>query len=478
MGVMEQFWKWLTATTSRVPQKGHPDLYPLDVAKLTKEINLVEEAKRLGEAGLPASDATALAGVEALIVQRVEKVRQDYTDWAVLRMQVLSQDLAKRNITHVVNRARQADMELERRAGAILADKENQLQGLSETAAKRKSELGHFKTTNGLTRDAHPPFLGAFLRYSLLALAVLVEGIVNANFFAQGLSTGLIGGFGYAASLAFLNVLAAFFIGKVFVRNIYHRNHLQKSLGALSVAGAIVFMLLIGLVIAHMRDALTAEAVDASRTALETLLATPLSLRDVFSWALLGISIIFASLALLDGLLSDDLYPGYGSISRRAQLAADDYDYELTGLRSELAELKDEQLEALDKEVGESQSSVAVFESLINDKRAASSRLSHALLDADYALEALLRKFRTENELSRAGKQRPVYFDSRPTLRPLPLPDFDTSADEKALAEQRVLVNALLAELQTVRASIQESFTRHFDRLKPLDTLFPSQDGT
>ena len=80
MGLAERFWNWLSASASGAPRKGHPDLYPLDVSQLTKELRLVEEGKRLGEAGLPAPDAKTLSGPEAAIVQRVEKARQDYVD--------------------------------------------------------------------------------------------------------------------------------------------------------------------------------------------------------------------------------------------------------------------------------------------------------------------------------------------------------------------------------------------------------------
>jgi hypothetical protein len=144
MGLAERFWNWLTASTSGAPRKGHPDLYPLDVPKLTKELRLVEEGKRLGEAGLPAQDAKTLSGPEAAIVQRVEKARQDYVDWAVLRLNVLSQDLGKRNVTQAVNRARQADKEFERKASAALSEQEGLLRSLGDTAKRLKGELDEF----------------------------------------------------------------------------------------------------------------------------------------------------------------------------------------------------------------------------------------------------------------------------------------------------------------------------------------------
>jgi len=186
----KQCWNWLT-TSTRPPKKGHPDLYPLDVANLTKELRLLEEGKRLGNAGLPSHDATALSGPEAGIIQRVEKARQDYVDWAVLRLNVLSQDLGRRNVTQFVNRAREADKEFERKASGLLSEQEGLLRSLGEKVRRRKAELESFQTKHGLAREAnYPSSAGLYLRYAILLLLIVVEGIFNAGFFAQGLSTG------------------------------------------------------------------------------------------------------------------------------------------------------------------------------------------------------------------------------------------------------------------------------------------------
>ena len=93
MGLLERLWNWLTSSGSRKPRKAHPDLYPIDVERIAKDLQLVEQAKRLGEAGLPAVEATVISGPEAAIVQRVEKARQDYVDWGALRLNVLNTDL-------------------------------------------------------------------------------------------------------------------------------------------------------------------------------------------------------------------------------------------------------------------------------------------------------------------------------------------------------------------------------------------------
>jgi len=474
MGLIERFWTWLTTSSSGRSKKGHPDLYPLDVPKLTRELKLIEEAKRLGQAGLPAPETKTHSGPEAAIIQRVEKARQDYVDWAVLRLNLLSEQLGKRNVTQRINRARQADKEFERKAGALLTEQDNLLRGLGDTAKRRQSELESFQSKHELTKDAHfPTPTGAYFRYALLLLLIVVEGVFNAGFFSQGLATGWLGGLTQAGMLAATNVIIAFVLGKFAVRYVNHVGFGWKLLGVLSIILAAAVMVSMGLVIAHYRDSLISEASDAAKAALESLKAHPFELRDTFSWALFGISVAFGIASLFDGLFSDDLYPGYGPVSRRTQLAIEDYEDELNTLNSNLNELKDEELTALERIVLESQAAIAAFESLIKDKTAAGSRLSNALRDADNSMSALLSKFRTENEIHRGDVRRPPYFDSQPQLRVLETPDFSTSSDTSTLAEQRSLVMALLDEEQDIRARIQAAFTREFTRLKALDTHFP-----
>lgn len=473
MGLLERINKWLTTVNIIAPKKGHPDLYPIDVNRLINELNLIEEAQRLGDAGIPAADATVPSGPESAAIQRVEKARQDYVDWAAIRLGVINRDLGRRSITQEINGSRQADREFERKASAHLSERDSLLRNLRDTAMKSKAELKSFRLKHCLTRDAnYPTGARSFLGIAGLAFLIVFEGILNSTFFAQGLDTGLIGGALQAMILAALNVTVAYLFGRFTVRYANHVRVGWRALGYLSLFASLVVMVSIGFGIAHFRDALTSEMVDPARTALQVMMANPLQLRDFFSWALFAISVLFGIISLWDGLYSDDLYPGYGAISKRTQRTVEDYEEELNTLREELEELKDEELKALERTVQHSQSVVAVFASLINDKRMTKLRLMTAIRDSDNSLNAVLQKFRTENQIHRKGLPRPVYFDAPPVRRPLQLPDFDTTNNEAVLAEQRELVALLLSEVQDIRARIQAAFNHQFDRLKPLDTNF------
>lgn len=478
MSLLQRLWGWLTQARQRNGGKAHPDLNPYDVKRLIEELNLKAEARRLGEAGVPAPDATRPGGAEAEAIQRVDRVRQDYVDWAAVRLSVLNERLEKTDVTQTVNRACQADQEFERKASSLITEQEAVLRATGERARQLDAELRAFKAAHGLSRSAvYPTGARAFFGYALLLFLIVLEGVLNATFFAQGVDSGLLGGAAYAMALAAFNVAIAYVLGRWPSRYLHHRQPGLEILGWLAVVAAFAAMAVVGLGIAHFRDALTAGSTEAPAAAMYTLMTAPFMLKDLMSWGLFGISVVFALIAFFDGHFSDDLYPSYGKVSRRADDATDAYESELQALRTGLDELRKEEVKSLDDAARDCQASVASFATTIEDKRASKLKLEGALQDSANSLEAVLLIFRQENEVARKGLPRPAYFDQPPQLAPLNLPDFDTEADEERLAAQRVHSEKLIAEVQDIRGRIQAAFNRKFDLLKPLPQHFEAGEG-
>lgn len=473
MRILQWFKEWATKSKRSTEMPRHPDLHPINVSKITQELNLLEDAKRLGQGGIPASDAKDLTGPESAALQVIETYRQGYLVWAVARMNILSMDLGKINIEAALNRALNADKEFERKAAGLLSDRHSDIQTLKNAATRATKELEDFKASNGLTTLAQwPAGTTAFMWYSMVVLLVVFEGILNAGFFAQGLNSGLLGGLTYAGVLALINVGIAFIFGKWVVRNLNHIKLAQKIGGALGLFLALGLIVLVGLSIAHFRDAMTAESVAPPISAFEALKTSPFQLRDILSWGLFILSITFGVIGLADGYKTDDPYPGYGKISRRTQQVVDDFEAEIEDLREQLEELKNEELESLEEALKSSQADLAVYKSRIEEKEAAAIRLSTALQNAENALAALLRSFRNENELYRQGLARPAYFDTLPAMKELPFPDFSSEADRVAHAAHAVHVQRLINEMEQIRARIQDAFNHQYDLLKPLGTHF------
>lgn len=418
MGLFDWFKNWATTSNRSIPAPRHPDLHPINVPKLAQELRLREEAKRLGAGGIPAPDAQNLTGPESAAIQKIETYRQGYLDWAIARMNLLSMDLGKMNITSDVNRALNADKEFERKAAALLSERHSDTGALSTSAINAQAELNSFRSSHGLQREARWPMRAtAFMWYSMVAVLVVVEGVLNAGFFAQGLDSGFLGGLTYAGGLALLNVGIAFMWGKWTVRYLNHRHLAGKVVGAACTIMALGIIALVGFGIAHFRDAMTAEATDPARVAYEALKQNPFQLRDIMSWGLFFLSVTFGIVALFDGYKTDDPYPGYGKISRHTQQVVGDYEAEIEEIRAQLEELKDSELTNLNEALSAAQSDLSVYRSRIDEKDAAAIRLATALQNADSSVAALLNEFRNENELHRNGVPRPAYFDQIPPLK-------------------------------------------------------------
>jgi hypothetical protein len=473
MGLFSAFKSWFKKSSQYNKSTGHLDLDQYDVAKLVDDLDLISEARRLGSAGIPAPDAVRPGGAEAEAIQRVDKIRLVYINRAALRLSIINESLSKADITQDINRALQADKEFERHASSLLSDKESVLRYTGDLARNLDDERMKFKLKHGLDRQAqYPKNTSQILNYSILFILIVVEGLLNSGFFAQGLDSGLIEGAFYAIILASINVFIAFVLGLWPVRFVYHKKIGWKLFGGLFIFITICIVIVVGLSIAHFRDALTSGSNNAAVDAMTTFFSTPFGLADLMSWGLFFLSVIFAIAAFLKGIYSDDLYPGYGKISRRAEDAIEAYEEELQALRNALDELRINELDLLECAAREAQSNVSRYATFIEDKRLAKHKLDTALQDAENSLNAVLLKFRQENEVARKGLPRPTYFDSLVELTPLPMPNFSTLEDEKCLVTQQKLASSLLAEIEQTRANIQAAFNQKFDLFKPLHQQF------
>lgn len=477
MNFLIRFFSWLFVKPAPVERYGDPDIYAIDTEKIADEINLEEEARRLGEANLPASGESALCGTETLILRRVERARQDFLAWGAGQLKMLDQEVERCDITPLINKAGQADREFERVASSLLAERDKVLTELAAAARASAAELDQFRRRHRLDRQAiYPDGAGTFFRISLLVLLVVAEAALNAVFFAKALETGLVGGFVYAGAFAFANVAFACVWGRWMLPNLNHRNVLRKLPGVLSIPAAGATALAIGLLIAHFRDALGSDLADAPRAALESLQNTPFGLNEVHSWVLFGVSLLFALIALADSYGLDDPYPGYGAADRRKQRALDAYVLELEDLRATLQKLKDEALADLDRIVAESRAALQALHQAVAQKTATGARLRNIHADVDNCLDSLLRRFRDINKLHRTTPC-PPYFAERPEPADLSRADFSVDRDQRKYAEQTMLLQGFGERLEGLRASIQSSFVRHRDGLEPLDVQFETRTG-
>jgi len=302
------------------------------------------------------------------------------------------------------------------------------------------------------------------------------EGVLNATFFAQGLTGGLIQGFTFAAVLSFINIFLGATLGSRVIPNIHHKNRVRKTLGFIGVALAVIFALTMALLIAHARDALNKDLENAAVIALRTLSHSPFELADINSWILFGLSIVFAVLAILDGYKLDDPYPGYGEQSRRMKIAIDNYDEEISLVRTELEELKEDAIRQLENDASEIKARLNCLSEAILSKESTGGRLKLEFSNAHACANTLVKTFQNVNQLHRPPESPvPEYFGKDVELKPLAVPSFDVSEDRVKYGIQLALSDKVASQKQELIANIQASFNSKHDALKALDDHFPKK---
>jgi hypothetical protein len=407
-----------------------------------------------------------------LAVQAVEKVRAQYSAWALRRLQVLNQDLERLDVSRLVNHAQDAAGDFERRANVLLADFQGALKLLAERVEGLERELAAFRSRHRLERLPRPRTVsGLAMKIALLVFLIVVEGACNAFFFAQGLWSGLVGGFLYAALFAAVNVAIACVLGNL-ARNLNHVDTSRKLAGAAAILVALAAAFALALLVAHFRDAMTGDSADPAAAALQRLLAHPLRLQATTSWFLLALTCAFAAVAFVDGYAMDDPYPGYGAFAREVLQAKEDFDEALAEARDGLEGLKATCLAELGAYASRAKTHLERQHETMEAKAATERRLALMLEHTQTGLDAMLATFRDANLAARRLLPRPAYFDRQVPLTPMAMPDFGRADDAARYAAQHALVAELGAALPSIRAAIQASFTRHLDAVLPLSEHF------
>jgi len=465
-----KFQQWLYAPARIRHAKAHPDLYPIEILNISKELQLDSKAKELGLADLPDQDSKVLSGPENHIVQKIEKIRQDYIDWAALRVALTNEKLSQVNFDQKANQFNQMGTEFDREAAQILNESKPVLAEQYNKRESMRRDLDRFKELNKLDRDAHyKEGSQVILAYTILVFLIVFEGIFNAQFFAQGVDTGLVGGFIFAGLFALMNVSICFFIGLFAVRYHNHENASKSLSGYLSIVLGVAVTILIALAVAHFRDALVAGVEEPQKAVLISMRDHLLSLHDISSWGLALLTVGFGIGSMFDGYLLDDPYPKFGYVTRKWKQAVTDYDDEESYIREQLDELKDQKLEQLELILSRIQTDINVYDNYLEIKKTTKLKLKGGLENAENALKSLLTIFRNENEKHR-NSDTPNYFNELPKLKDIELPAFENKGERPKLRAFNKTYEALLKSLPDLREKIQKAYDENYSH-EPISKL-------
>ena len=179
-----------------------------------------------------------------------------------------------------------------------------------------RNELNTFRLANKLSkREAYYP-KSYILHFAWIFVFIFVEALINAYFFGEASSLGLLGGVLIGFVTSFFNVTLSTIAGYV----LRYKNHLswfKKILGLFTFTVLLIVVLLLHLFIAHYREILSTNPDIEIASVLEPMLKQPFALNDMETLILISLGLLVTLFSIFKGMNLDDKYPGYGAIYRR-----------------------------------------------------------------------------------------------------------------------------------------------------------------
>jgi hypothetical protein len=465
---------WLTPSPKNAPDKSpYSELRPIEAEAIATKYRLREEGARLGAGGVPSLNAKGPVGAEASALVEIETARLAYQAWGSHRLNALDSEIDAWDIRHDINAALNAEQTFQNMASALINSERHVLDKLSISVKERELEVQKFKEKNQLDRCSWAPTTAEkMLMYAILLLILIAESFANATFFQQGLAGGFLSGMGMALVFAAINLFPAILIGRWLLPYINHCKLSERTIGYVGIAFWLFIAVIIALIVAHYRNALITQSNDPATEAWNSLLTSPFTLGNINSLMLFILSLFFSIIALIDGYKTVDPYPGYGAVTKRLEVAQNDYAEQVNGVLSSLETLKKEKVEEVNSTVNRSSGVNGALAHLINEKENAGQRLQAAMTHATAAAEAVVQIFRAENSLARRPAEDPQYFLNSPELKKIEIPNFDTTKSNALRDNLRDKVTELVTQAQPILQRIEKGFNQDYNALKPLAEQF------
>ena len=228
-----------------------------------------------------------------------------------------------------------------------------------------RSELNNFRLLNRLTkREAYYP-KSYILHFAWIFVFIFLEALINAYFFGEASSLGLLGGIFIGFVTSFFNVILSTISGFI-LRYKNHVSYIKKFVGLSVFLFLLAGILFVHLFIAHYREILSINPHVEIWSVLKPTLEQPLVLHDMESLILISIGLLITLFSILKGMNFDDEYPGYGRVYRRWKVKEDAFLASKKQARTLMRELYTVTLKKSDSmmgTLGESKKKLEAFDS-------------------------------------------------------------------------------------------------------------------
>lgn len=451
----------------------------LDVQRLERSLDIGQWGKTRGEQQQPATDAKTFDALETEIVEQIGAAQklahgEVYAQLSTFKERLTALDFESRfGATEEAAQGGLADLKAEQQMAL------DDLHGLRRDLSEAEAYLKLFREKHRITHPAQrKSTLGLIVKLLIIALLVVGEIVANGFFLSAGNELGMIGGIVEAIIFSVLNVGVALFFAIVLIPNLSHRNIVRKFLGLVSFFGFLAWTAALNLGLAHYREAAgtrepTVAFAEQARDAVMVRLQTrPLELDQFESWLLFAIGVLFALVALIDGLSLTERYPGYQKVDENVRARRKAYADERRAKIQDLSDVRQQYQDAvtlLRIDIGKRRTE---HQSILSHRLSLLKQFEEHQNQLEKAANQLLRCYRDTNVAARSTPP-PAYFDTQFKLERLSV-SLEDSAELTAEALQ-AKVDAAQQQLQRVMAQVTEEFEKGLARYRELDDLTPDR---
>ena len=329
----------------------------LSYEQLLEHFDVINEATERGEKNAPASSAITADDFHNSLSVRYQKLIASRVKEISSRIEGLESrsEKALEDIQFLNDKKRTFTSKIEEDFESF----EPIITAANSSVRSLKKEVNEFKEKNKIKRDAHYPDSRLWYYFVILGL-LSVESVINGSLFASGSEQGLFGGWSIAVLVSAVNVIFGFMVGAYWAKQAWSIHFPMKFIGLTGLIVWASFTAAFNLCVGHIRSLYeeAAKVVEVGQTALQTpedfdpwregfisFMQNPIGLDNFISWVLVFIGILFAIIALFDGLKIDDKYPGYGAIVRKLTSAQDELHQEADDLKGNSNDYFEDHLE-------------------------------------------------------------------------------------------------------------------------------------
>ncbi|QMU56081.1 MAG: hypothetical protein GKS04_02680 [Candidatus Mycalebacterium zealandia] len=400
-------------------------VFPKDETE--NELKITEVAMREGADGFPEPESMIFSTTENEIVGRMRRFYVSVLEVVSNKFLKLGEETA--NIKLFLERfdLRHLPVQLKSKVEKEFTDAGVRMSELSAKKKIAEKNLELFKKENNLDREPiysdswrkiwGPGIIGFLFFSEVILNGALVSGIVD----------GLIGGIAVSITVAILNVFLSFLAGKFLIKEL---NRIQSGLRKAAIAATVVFyglvILYVNLVFGIFRSTALSTKNIRSWEDVETTYVTVNALKpweslsqvnDIPSLFVVGVGICFAIMALIDGYLYDDHYPGYGDVHRKFRSAAEPFEQAKKGLSDKVLKIIDESCEAIEMRLGDFENRLTRWGTMQNTVRQQFSNYAVWIGQLEQDANKSLNDYRSANIKGRhssySTKRPPEYFQSK-----------------------------------------------------------------